>query len=286
VTRSGILVTRSSIRLISNMFWKKFKKFSNKSTFKIYKYYYILSGNVQELQPILRYDTRHLCSRTRFKTVSTMAYALLAFLIVVSFLASPVASLGFRASSFPEFRLGSIAVSDSTTPMISPSTAPMIRMHSKPEFTVGDSSDSSISRRGVLGAMLAVAITGTGAMLPMPSSVAYAATTKSNYNYELGNNDCETACVRKCELASAKISRKKKNNNNNNNNGDCINACVRSGERYCHQTTANLSKPSSPSSAEATTSRYIPTTKEPEIASSKPIPGFLYNSNRGGAWRD
>ena len=217
--------------------------------------------------------------------VSTMAYSLLAFLVVVSFLASPVASLGFRASSFPELRLGSVAASDPGNPMISHSTASMTRRHLEAEITVGGMNSSGSSRRGVLRAMLAVAITGTGAMLPTPSSVAQAATTKSNYNYELGNGDCETACVRKCELASTKLSKKNKLNNNSNNS-DCIDACVRNGERYCHQSTATLSKSLSPSSAEATISKYIPTTKEPKIVSSKPIPGLLYNSNRGGAWRD
>jgi len=220
--------------------------------------------------------------------VPTMTRSLLAFLVAVSFLTSPVSSLGFRSSSFPELRLGSVAASDPTIPMISPSISSMAGCYSGTEFIIGGMISSVSSRRGILGAMVAVAITGTGAMLPTPLSVAHAATTKSNYNYELGNGDCETDCVRKCELASAKLSKKNKlnNNYNNNNNGDCIDACVRGGERYCHQSTATLSKLSSPSSTETTISKYIPTTKEPKIVPSKPIPGLLYNSNRGGAWRD
>ena len=93
---------------------------------------------------------------------------------------------------------------------------------------------------------------------------------KSNFNYDLGNGECQTSCVRKCESQAS-------------NKNDCIDACVRSGQRYCHQTVASEL---SPSAQEATTSRYVPTTMEPTIKSSKPIPGLLYNSNRGGAWRD
>lgn len=101
---------------------------------------------------------------------------------------------------------------------------------------------------------------------------------KSNFNYELGNDsECQTSCVLKCQ---SKLNPKKIKNDDYD---DCLDACVRSGNRYCHQATTSKS---SPSAAEATSSRYIPTTMEPTIKASKPIPGLEYNSNRGGAWRD
>lgn len=128
--------------------------------------------------------------------------------------------------------------------------------------------------KGILGRRDAFKIlfaTGISTMVG-PTQVRaeiFGAFRTSNFNYELGNDECQTSCVRKCDSKA--------------NNGECIDACVRSGQRYCHETVASKF---SPSAQEATTSRYVPTTMEPTIKSSKPIPGLLYKSNRGGAWRD
>lgn len=233
-------------------------------------------------------------SLPRSKRASVMAHVLL-ILFAAAFRASPVASLGIRVSSLPERRIGSIAFDHS--PKVSPSASTTTRINSATEIVDGSSSNSSnSSRRRIFRDLLMVATTGT--MLPLSSSMARAetetaititATTKSNYNYELGIGECQTTCARKCELSSTKASMKKNRLNSSensiiNNSSDCIDACVRSGQRYCHQTTSSKT---SPSVKEATArTKYVATTKEPNIVSSKPIQGLRYNSNRGGAWRD
>lgn len=180
---------------------------------------------------------------------STMACTLVLSFLCVAILVSPVASLGIRTSSSPNPKI----FSSSTSLLAKPTP------------------NCDMDRRRLLGAVLA--LTTTVSSIP-----ARAETVNSNFNYELGNDsECQTSCVMKCQ---SKLNPKKIKNEEYD---DCLDACVRSGDRYCHQPTASKS---SPSAAEATSSRYIPTTMEPTIKASKPIPGLKYNSNRGGAWRD
>ena len=121
----------------------------------------------------------------------------------------------------------------------------------------------------MVGTMLSV----TGAMLLSLPTYASETTPKAaaNFEYELANPECQTACFRECQLR----------NTNKQTKGDCIDACVRNGQRYCHPST--VSKSLVPNDA---VSKYVITTQEPTITSSKAIPGLEYNSNRGGAWRD
>ena len=185
--------------------------------------------------------------RIRVMSISTKECVFLLALLGVAFFVSPVASLGIRASSLR------------TNPTSSFSSTRLLAEQNQ-------SMNSIVSRRLLLGAVLATVVTTTG-------GTAQAETNKSNFNYELGNAECQTSCVVKCQ----------QNNSNKNITDDCIDACVRSGQRYCHQPTTSKW---SPSAEEATSSRYVITTMEPTIKTSKPIPGLKYNSNRGGAWRD
>ncbi len=134
-----------------------------------------------------------------------------------------------------------------------------------PSLTPAKPENESLDRRTVFQIAFAAGITAMVAPTQARAETLDAF-RKSNFNYELGKSECQTSCVRKCEA-----------------NHECIDACVRSGQRYCHQTVATKL---SPSAQEATSSRYVPTTMEPTIKSSKPVPGLRYNSNRGGAWRD
>ena len=165
----------------------------------------------------------------------------LAFLSL-SLLVSPIDSLGIHPLQF------------STDPTTS--------------STLANAENGILGRRDVLKITFATGIP-TLVCPTQARAETFGAFRTSNFNYELGNGECQTSCVRKCDSKA--------------DNGECINACVRSGQRYCHETVASKF---SPSAKEATTSRYVPTTMEPTIKSSKPIPGLLYNSNRGGAWRD
>ena len=132
------------------------------------------------------------------------------------------------------------------------------------------------------GALSVTAQAATTTETASSSTNGITATKKSNYNYDLGSSDCHAACARNCEVQNKKL-----NNNNdivgNGTGRNCLDACVRSGQRYCHQMTSTLN---SPSTSKVSTSRYFTMTQEPAIRSSKPIPGLKYNSNRGGAWRD
>lgn len=181
------------------------------------------------------------------------------FLLVPAFLLS-------RVASFP---VPTTSIATDSPPTLSETLL-------SPEI---DSIDGINGRRIVLGALFVVAT--NGALLPVSSSLARAVETpmKSNFNYELANDECQTDCVRNCQLESPGRSRTKLLHNDNS--GDCIEACVRSGKRYCHP-----SAKASPTLVDAATSQYVATTKEPTIQSSKPIPGLLYNPNRGGVWRD
>ena len=189
-------------------------------------------------------------NQPRTMLVSTMTWALVLAFLYVTLFVSPVASLGIHTFSAPNPTLFS-----STTSLMAKPT-PYCDM----------------DRRRLLAAVLAVS-TATVSSIPVRAEAV-----KSNFNYELGNDgECQTSCVLKCQ---SKLNLK---NIKNDEFDNCLDACVRSGDRYCHQETASKS---SPSAVEATSSRYIPTTMEPTIKASKPIPGLMYNSNRGGAWRD
>ena len=193
-------------------------------------------------------------------------------LLGLAFLVSPITSLGIHFSAFPAELEAS---SNPPNPTVASSTMPM---------PARSPAANILSRRRVLESILVAAISTTGTIMLLPTQAraeTSMAPKKSNFNYELGNGECQTSCVLKCESES--LPKRTKSNNNSNNNSNCIDACVRSGQRYCHETTASKS---SPSAKEATTSRYVSTTMEPTIKSSKPIPGLSYNSNRGGAWRD
>ena len=222
--------------------------------------------------------------RTMMKTALAIVYALLAFPVVAFH--SPLVfsfSSGLHASPAEFYdRLGASETIHTESPLRTKTT--MTNRGVGNPGTVANTVDKSCGRRRILNAVMMAVVT---CALPPESAFAaraettetetITATKKSNFNYELGNDDCETSCKRSCELSSSKSSR------NNYGISECKDACVRSGQRYCHQT---MSSSKSPAAAEATTSRYVETTNEPQIVSSKPIPGFRYNSNRGGAWRD
>eukprot|EP00532_Pseudo-nitzschia_australis_P005053 CAMPEP_0168183684 /NCGR_PEP_ID=MMETSP0139_2-20121125/12737_1 /TAXON_ID=44445 /ORGANISM="Pseudo-nitzschia australis, Strain 10249 10 AB" /LENGTH=235 /DNA_ID=CAMNT_0008105055 /DNA_START=186 /DNA_END=893 /DNA_ORIENTATION=- len=232
---------------------------------------------------------------TKRRTTLTVLYT---FLVVLS--AAPLASslqprISFFASS-PRLPEGNAR--RSASPAKKPTQPHCDAQTELAASASTDGASSSSGRRKFLAnaagvAWMAMAADGA---LPVPAQAAttteststssstngITATKKSNYNYDLGSSDCQAACARNCELQNKKLN----NNNDTLGNGtgrNCLDACVRSGQRYCHQMTSTSN---SPSDSKASTSRYLTTTQEPAIRSSKPIPGLKYNSNRGGAWRD
>lgn len=220
---------------------------------------------------------------TRIQTMLTLTISCALLLLLVS---SPaVSALGFHLPAASSSFLPSEDYAISIPSVPAKIVSAQIRTRTTPENgSIRDSTRSNInigrniqskkcsSRRELMvGTMLSV----TGAMLL--SLPAYAAETTpeaaANFEYELANPECQTACFRECQLR----------NTNKQTKGDCIDACVRNGQRYCHPST--VSKSLAPFSNGAV-SKYVITTQEPTITSSKPIPGLEYNSNRGGAWRD
>ena len=216
---------------------------------------------------------------TRIQTMLTLAISCALLLLLVS---SPVVSaLGFHRPAVPSSFLPSVHCARSISSVPAKIVSAQTRTRTTPEnSSIRDSVRSNIniqskkcsSRRELMvGTMLSV----TGAMLLSLPTYASETTPKAaaNFEYELANPECQTACFRECQLR----------NTNKQTKGDCIDACVRTGQRYCHPST--VSKSLAPFSNDAL-SKYVITTQEPTITSSKPIPGLEYNSNRGGAWRD
>ena len=253
----------------------------------------------------------------RVKLASTIARSWIA-LLILSFLSLSVTSLGLRSSSTPTI------CGSTPSDRICTVSSPTILMAGKssnsgrPETNDcagggggGGGSDSidggSTRRRRILGAAIAVMTTGAFPVVSPPE--VRARTTESNFNnYELGNPDCQTSCVRRCESSFPRqlprknrflTSRNKNYEDTNDRRQDCLDACVRTGERYCHRTTSGPTSPSYSKDATrtttttttmtmtmTTTSRYVDTTREPQLRSARPVPGLAYRGGRGGAWRE